>query len=231
LLTRLLSGDPDALFQLLVFGLAWMISLPFHESAHAWMAAKLGDQTGRVQGRITMNPLAHIDPMGLICMLVAGIGWAKPVPVNPRNFNRNISMKAGMALTSLAGPVSNLILAVALTILAKLCIYAQWAFSLPEMVYTVGTVIYTIASVNVVLAVFNMIPVPPFDGSRVLFYFLPQRIYFGVMKYERILMAVMMAVILLGVLDVPLNFIETHVMWFVDLITGFVGLPFGLGWY
>ena len=138
-----------------------LICFPVHECAHAWTAYILGDDTGKIKGRITLNPFRHLDPYGALMVLVAGVGYAKPVPVNPSKFKNR---KLDMALTAFAGPFSNLAMAVLILILIK-----GGIFGYPYAFYMAR---YT-AFINISLALFNMIPVPPLDGSKVLGAFLP----------------------------------------------------------
>lgn len=173
---------------------------PIHEFAHALIAHKLGDDTARLSGRLTINPLAHIDPIGALMIMLVGFGYLKPVPVNPRNFK---NPKGGMALTALAGPVSNLIMAFIFT----LFYCAVFRFS----TVVAGTFAYSIAyffmyaaQVNISLAVFNFIPVPPLDGSRIISVIIPEKYYFGIMKYERYIVLGVMALVLIGALDTPM---------------------------
>ncbi len=144
-----------------------IIAMTFHEFAHAWVADKLGDTTPRAQGRLTLNPLSHIDPFGLILLLFANIGWGKPVQINPRNFNSNKSIETCEALVSLAGPLINLILAFIFMIIY----YALfWFTECSEIILLI--VFYTI-TVNIGLGVFNLLPIPPLDGSKIFAKFLP----------------------------------------------------------
>lgn len=150
-----------------------LLAITFHEFAHAYAADKLGDDTPRRQGRLNLNPMSHMDPFGLFMLVFAHIGWGKPVEINPRNFDRKISMSAGEAIVSFAGPLMNFILAIIFTIV----FYAITTFAPAFMLSTVGKVIVTMVSytiiVNVGLGVFNLIPVPPLDGSKILRNFLP----------------------------------------------------------
>ena len=144
-----------------------IIAMTFHEFAHSWVADKLGDTTPRAQGRLTLNPLSHIDPFGLILLLFANIGWGKPVQINPRNFNSNKSIETCEALVSLAGPLINLILAFIFMIIY----YALfWFTECSEIILLI--VFYTI-TVNIGLGVFNLLPIPPLDGSKIFAKFLP----------------------------------------------------------
>ena len=216
------------LYRTFVYGIALLTALPFHEYAHAWTANKLGDPTARWQGRLTLNPMRHLDPFGALLMLFTGIGWAKPVPINPRNFKRP---KEGMAISSLAGPVSNLLLALGSMVFYKLFIilgiYLDSGF-LGTLVASLCNIFSTMVGVNVGLAVFNLIPLPPLDGSRVLNLFLPERIYFQLMQYERMIMIFVMFAVFSGVLDRPLA-IARNVVWKgLDFLTGFIDLIFRL---
>ena len=169
-----------------------LIALSAHEAAHGYIAYKLGDHTAFNLGRITLNPLKHLDPMGALCMLVFGYGWAKPVPINARNFK---DPRKGMALTALAGPVTNLLLGIVglfFFYLAENILDTKAAGSLVYDNYSVSITLDMIklffenfAFVNFLYTVFNLIPVPPFDGSRIFSVVLPTKIYFNIMKYER----------------------------------------------
>lgn len=151
---------------------AVLIAITFHEYAHAWAADKLGDDTPRRQGRLSLNPLAHLDPIGCVLLVFAGFGWGKPVEVNPRNYNRDISMTKADALVSFAGPAMNFILAFIFTILY----YAIATFAPVFCMQTIGQAILTLItitiSINIGLGVFNLIPLPPLDGSKILNHFL-----------------------------------------------------------
>ncbi|RKO66827.1 site-2 protease family protein [Desulfofundulus salinus] len=143
---------------------AIVLGLTFHELAHGWVADRLGDATARYQGRLTLNPLAHVDVIGLIMLFAVGFGWAKPVPVNPYNFRGD--MRQGIMLVSLAGPAANMLLAIAGTVALGL-----GAWKLPYGQDIVLKIIY----INVILAVFNLLPIPPLDGSKILAGLLPGR--------------------------------------------------------
>ncbi len=162
-----------------------LVAITFHEFAHAYAADKLGDDTPRMQGRLNLNPLSHIDPFGIFMLIFAHIGWGKPVQINPRNFDRKFSASAGEAIVAFAGPLMNFILAIAFTII----FYAITTFAGAEFLFsTVGKVIITMLSytiiVNVGLGVFNLIPLPPLDGSKILKNFLPYNARVWMQEHE-----------------------------------------------
>ena len=220
------SGDwRDVVINLLLSLPVIIIALSFHEAAHGYVAYKCGDPTARNLGRLTLNPIKHIDALGLICMLLIGYGWAKPVPINTRNFN---NPKRGMAITALAGPAMNLLLGVIGTVLSSFfyAFYAKFYFSGSDQLtinifYFAYLFFYLFGIYNLILMVFNLIPVPPFDGSRFMLSFLPADKYFGIMRYER--------QILLGVFIVLLvcsNFFNfSPFSWVADKIYGFIFEP------
>lgn len=194
-------------------------TLPIHEYAHALIATKLGDNTARLKGRLTLAPLAHIDPIGALMILLVGFGYAKPVPVNPRNFK---NPKGGMALTALAGPVSNILMALIFMILANglsiVYVYTGAVFANAAVTFFVAA-----ASINASLAVFNLLPIPPLDGSRIINLIIPSKYYFKIMKYERYIILGIFALIFIGVLDIPLSFLTGLLMKFVNFVAR---LPF-----
>ena len=201
---------------IIIRALVALVAIPFNEAGHALAAWLLGDATAKHEGRLSLNPFAHFDLLGTLCMVFASVGWAKPVSTDPRIFK---NPKQGMALTALAGPVANLILAYLSMVVWKLLYY--WA------PVTVGTVfaarfLQYLVMMDVSLAVYNLIPVPRLDGSRVLLAVLPQRIYFGIMKYERVLLIVMLAVVWSGFLDGPLTLLNDAVWNLLDLGTGYI---------
>lgn len=214
MLLRLLRGGSALEVIVGLFSSIFVVfcTLPIHEFAHAVTADKLGDPTARRQGRLTLNPLAHLDIWGCLMILLVGYGYAKPVPVNMRNFK---NPKAGMAIVSFAGPLSNLIMAFVFVLLYRICgIYladtnASQAFSL---------FFYYAANINVALAVFNLLPIPPLDGSRIALALIPNEYYYKIMQYERYIMIALFVLLLTGALSIPLNYLTNLVMRGISLL-------------
>jgi len=200
--TILKNLDWSILVNMVLSVIPALICITFHEFSHGLIAYKLGDTTAKDKGRLTLNPLKHIDVIGFIMMAVFHFGWAKPVPVNMYRFK---NPKAGMAITALAGPVSNLVLAAVFL--------ALYGFLWPILYMSeIGSIVLdmlnTTAVISMSLAIFNIIPIPPLDGSKILFSFVPQHIYNKLMRYERYGMIILVALIYFGAVD---GFLDTAV--------------------
>lgn len=200
----------------LIRALATIIAIPFHEAGHALASYILGDDTAKKQGRLSLNPFAHFDLLGTLCMVFAGVGWARPVSTDPSRFKYP---KLGMALTALAGPVANLLLAYIAMVIWKLMYY--WAPVNNATIFITMLLRY-IVLMDIGLAMFNLIPIPPLDGSRVLLMVLPKSAYWGVMKYEHIIMIVLLAAVFMGFLDTPLYYMNTIAWNALDSGTAYI---------
>lgn len=185
---RILNNQNALMLIVRVFVL--LVCFPVHECAHAWTADRLGDSTGRKMGRITLNPLRHLDYLGTISILLIGVGYAKPVPVNINNFKNR---KRDFAITALAGPLSNLIMALLFLSLTRAVPYMHLS---PENAQLARLLLTNAAYINVSLAVFNLIPIPPLDGSRVLTALLPDRAYDGMLRKERYTMGILLIAVM-----------------------------------
>lgn len=207
--------DFGSLRDILLRVAAVFLCLTIHETCHGLAAYALGDPTAKRAHRLSLNPLRHIDWLGLLMMVVAGFGWAKPVPVNPNYFKKP---KQGMAVTALAGPVSNLLLAILLLLIAR-GVYIRAAltgsFSATWFAFLLDT-----ASLSVGLGLFNLVPIPPLDGSKVLAVLLPDRVYDWLMHYERFGMLVLVMVISVGIGS---NALDNAIRWTFTMLCKLVG--------
>lgn len=208
--------SPYEIVLYLLRALVVLVAIPFHEAAHALVSHWLGDDTAVRAGRLSLNPVRHFDLLGALCMLIGGVGWAKPVGIDVRNYK---NPKVGMAISAAAGPVSNFLLAWVSMIVYKCVIYSGLGERIPALMLF----FYYMVAMNLSLAVFNLIPLPPFDGSRIALLFLPRNLYFKAMRYERQIMLAVLLLVFLGLLDIPLsvavNFLWDRLAegtWFVD---------------
>lgn len=186
------------LIQLLVSVPAVLLCLSVHEACHGYMAYALGDPTAKHAGRLTLDPIRHLDPIGTICLLFFHVGWAKPVPVNPGNFKHP---RRDIALVSLAGPVSNFLLA-----LVALFLYYPLRLAESSIVMTIALMLYMVAVMSIGLGVFNLIPVPPLDGSKILLSFLPRKYEWKFAQYQQFIQFGLLILLVLGVLNTPIRF-------------------------
>lgn len=207
--------DYRAALILLIRAAAALLCLTVHETCHGLAAWHLGDPTARNRGRLSLNPLRHIDPFGLLLLIVAGFGWAKPVPVNPNYFRKP---KQGMAITALAGPVSNFVMAFLSAGLLSLLYHLDVGAG--EAGFWVMAALAVLLWLNLGLGVFNLIPIPPLDGSKVLFSFLPDRIYRQILRYERYVMLLLFALVFFDVLSTPLSYLVSRIATGMCSLTG-----------
>ena len=208
-------------FDIIVRAIVLLTAIPVHEAAHAYVADKLGDPTAKYMGRLTLNPMAHFDLMGSVAMILFGIGWAKPVPINPLKFK---DQKKGMAISAAAGPISNVIVAAISLAIAKIIWYASYVTGVNTVITTLYTIFRSMSFINISLAIFNLIPIPPFDGSRIFNYFLPDKFYFKIMEYERYIFLALFVVLFTGILDLPISLLSGLVYNAVDKLTIFVDI-------
>lgn len=204
--------------QLLIRALILFTATPVHECAHAWAAEKLGDDTGRKQGRITLNPMAHLSLWGSILLLAAGFGWGKPVSVDPRNFK---DPKKGMMLSALAGPVSNFVMAFLAMIVYRAAVISAIVYESKAMM-VVSDVFEYVVIINIALGVFNFLPIPPLDGSKIFNAVLPDKLYFKIMHYERYIFYAVIILVYSGLLNKPLGFLQGAVINVMLFLTGWV---------
>ncbi len=191
------STMTNTLIELLIRVPAVLICLSVHEAAHGFAANALGDPTAKNAGRLTLDPLRHLDPIGTLCLFFFRVGWAKPVPINTRYFKHP---RRDIALTALAGPVSNFILALIALFGCQL-----FMMSSNSIMVALGLLCYTTALMSIGLGIFNLIPVPPLDGSKVLFSFLPYQIELKFTRYQQYIQFGMLVLLLIGVLDTPIS--------------------------
>ena len=203
-----------------------IIAITFHEFAHAFAADKLGDDTPRYQGRLNLNPLSHIDPVGFVLLLFAGFGWGKPVQINPNNFKREVSMSKGEAIVSLAGPLMNFIIAIVLTFIMG----AIYKFAPSFMLTNVGDIIILLIQctifVNIGLGVFNLIPLPPLDGSKIFMSVMPYKARRWLIENERYFYVAFLIIWISGlsgwIISPIINFISDGLLKLVGIIFGLI---------
>ncbi|WP_416324426.1 site-2 protease family protein [[Eubacterium] hominis] len=207
------------LFSNLIYILpAVIIALSFHEFAHSFVAYKLGDVSQKESGRLSLNPLNHLDPIGTLSLIICGFGWAKPVQINPYFFK---DRKSGMIQSAMAGPLANLIVGFIFMLLMGLTLKTGMAFSNQIGNYLYLLCYYT-AVMNVGLAVFNLIPLPPLDGSKILMGILDEDTYFKIMQYEQYISIVLIILLIAGVLNGPLGYARGAILDFYSTIVSHI---------
>ncbi len=217
-----LSGDFDIVDLIIyVSSIAFVVfcATPLHEFAHALIAVKLGDDTPRLRGRLTINPMAHIDKRGALMIFLFGFGYAKPVEVRMRRFKKP---KRDMALVALAGPLCNILQSLVLLFVYN-ALYHFGSGNENEMMVYMGMFFFYAAVININLAVFNLLPIPPLDGSRLVTALLPAKYYYKIMQYERYIMIGLFVLLFTGILSTPLSFISTAVL---SLLNSIASIPF-----
>ena len=212
-----MDGFLPGIMKLLLTALAIIPAMCFHEYAHGWVSYKLGDPSPKYDGRLSLNPLRHVDPIGALCLIVANFGWAKPVQVNPTYYK---DPKKGMALVALAGPVANFILALICFIITNIIAKVSGG-SVSIVTFYIYQFFMLSAMVNVGLGVFNLIPLPPLDGSKVIGVFLPTDWYFKFMRFEQYGFILLFVLLIAGLLDTPLYWLRNGVVEYLNFLANF----------
>ena len=197
-----------------------LLAISLHEAAHGYAAYFMGDRTAKYQGRLSLNPLHHLDPMGAICMLLFRFGWAKPVPINPFNFKKR---RAGIIVVSLAGPFANFLLGLVSAILYCLTLYVGTLMANPSSIINFIAIILQMSMyMNVGLMIFNLIPIPPLDGSKILLEFLPYRARESFYRFERYFGLILILLVYVGTLTPILGFFQSHVLNFYQIVCNLI---------
>ncbi len=209
------------ILNLLITAFCVFLSLSFHEFCHGFAAYKMGDDTARLMGRLNLNPMSHLDPFGTFCLFFFGFGWAKPVPVNPMRFKSG-KYKSGMVITSLAGPLSNFVLAfLTLAVFRLLTLVPVTGGTAGRAMGLAFDMLLTLTAMNIGLGVFNLIPIPPLDGSKILNAVLPGRIYFKIMQYERYGFIILILLLNFPIFSNILDFLANQIFALFMLILHF----------
>lgn len=192
--------------------------IPLHEFAHAWSADKMGDHTPRYQNRLNLNPFNHVDPIGSVMIFLCGFGWGRPVQVNPNNFK---SPRKGMALSAAAGPIANLIAALVGMIVYKVMFYLA-VLKYSQTLSWITILFEYFVVINIGLAIFNLIPIPPLDGSKIISYFTSYKFDRKVQQYSFYIMIGFVLLVFSGLLDKPLGYMNNAFFWLMDKLTFWV---------
>lgn len=222
----LASYGTDRIFSLILSIPAVLLAITVHEFGHAFAAYKLGDDTPLRQGRLTLNPMDHVDPLGIAMLLFAHIGWGKPVQVNPRNYNRNITVEKADAIVSFAGPLMNFITALIFALIyCALIKFAGIAFLTSNIGFIILSIVGSIVTMDIGLGVFNMIPLPPLDGSKIFLPVLPRNAKFWFIQHEQTFYFVFLIIWITGIAG---NIISPIISQITQWILGFAMTVFGL---
>lgn len=213
---------PSLIIRIILSVIPALLCITLHECSHGYVAYRLGDQTAKQSGRLTLNPIKHLDLIGLLMMVVFHVGWAKPVPVNMFNFK---NPKRGMALTALAGPAANFLTAIVFLFIYGLLIIPLLVLSDTDIGYYFMQIIQLTAYLSIGLGIFNLIPIPPMDGSKILFSLLNDRQYYTLMRYERYGMIVSVILVSSGILGKPL---DTAIAFVYEKLAFFAQLGFDI---
>lgn len=202
--------------------IAVILAMSIHEMAHGLVSYWLGDPTAKLQGRISLNPFAHVDWLGVLCLLLFHFGWAKPVPVDPSYYK---DRKTGIIWTSFAGPVANFLLAFVCIFCLILILKLNPLFLYSDLGSLLESILSMTATLNIGFGLFNLIPVPPLDGSKVLFAFLPDEQYYRFIQGSPFFMLVLVVLIYLGILSQPLSMMQNGI-WnaFVQICSFLLGM-------
>ena len=219
------ASNPGKILALLLSIPGVLIAITFHEYAHAWTAYKLGDDTAKSQGRLSLNPLKHMDPIGIVMLLFLGFGWGRPVEIDSRNFNRNISVRKAEAVVSIAGPLANFILAIVFSAIYGALIKFNALTSMDtRTALTIITILQSIISINIGLGVFNLIPLPPLDGSKIIMPFLPYKAKEWFTNNEQLFSLVFVVLWITGIagtiISPAINLVTTGILSLGKLIIG-----------
>lgn len=225
-ITGLMGMTQSRLVGLLLTLPGLLIAITFHEFAHAYAADKLGDDTPRAQGRLNLNPLSHLDPVGSLLLLFAGFGWGKPVQINPRNFDRKVTMEQGEAIVSLAGPLMNIVLAFVFAVIYAAITKFAPAFLFSQVGIIIATILTATIFTNIGLGVFNLIPLPPLDGSKIFINFMPYNAKRWISEHSQIFYIIFLVIWITGLAGI---IVSPVISWIADGIIWIVAKMFGLG--
>lgn len=212
----MLQAVANRIFEMAFILPIMLVSLPAHELAHGYAAYRMGDSTAKLEGRLTLNPFAHLDPLGVLAFVVARIGWAKPVPINPLYFKNR---KIGICIVSIAGPLANIFLAIIFMLIYSLLNNAGIA-----MHWAIVLLLQLGWQINALLAVFNLLPIPPLDGSKILGALLPNKYYYQQLRYERYGFLILLALIFTGILPPVLNKLSSGIINSISFSLKLLGL-------